>query len=463
MRCGSFFILSLVANSLYCESFAMSDVNFLHWKPQAKHLSRKLPVTVLSGFLGAGKTTLLNNLLREPRGKKIAVIVNDLGEVNIDASLIREGAREVDNAALDGMMELTEGCICCSIRTDLADAIVAILENYSPDHLLIEATGAAEPLSIAETLYATNAEGFSLQDVSFINNLVTVVDVAFMAAEWDLIPTGKSIRRRRILQSDPRRPLIELLIEQAECADLIVLNKTDLISGEEVKKLRQMLSDLNPHAEIILTREATFPTESVLEQTRFEEEKTVGGAQWRQVLTKHLEQGSSPGDDSGGGGEHDHSGCDHEHEAAHHDCEHGHDHSHGHQDHPHDHDHHHHEDFGLETFLYTARRPFREKTLMKTMRNSFPGLVRAKGFYWTQENPTRVGMLSLAGNVVRADYIGTWWKAMLDEGDAREEEMPSIVAKIWDEETGDCRQELVFIGIDLPEKEIREKLDNALV
>ncbi|MCH8539420.1 MAG: GTP-binding protein [Opitutales bacterium] len=441
----------------------MSDVNFLHWKPQATHLSRKLPVTVLSGFLGAGKTTLLNNLLREPCGKKIAVIVNDLGEVNIDASLIREGAKEVEDEALDGMMELTEGCICCSIRTDLADALVAILENYSPDHLIIEATGAAEPLSIAETLYATNAEGFSLQDVSFINNLVTVIDAGFMATEWQAIPKGKTIRRRRVLQSDPRRPLIELLIEQAECADLIVLNKTDLLETDEVSRLRQMLVDLNPHAEIETTREAKVAPETILERTRFEEEKTVGGARWRQILTKHMEKGSPDTPEEASSDGKDHSACDH----AHGHCEHEH-HHHDHEGHRHDHEHdhgheHHHQSFGLESFLFTARRPFREKALMKTIRSSFPGLVRAKGFYWTKENPDRVGMLSLAGNVLRADYVGTWWKSMIEEGEAREEEMPPVVRKVWDEKTGDCRQELVFIGIDLPEAEIREKLEKALV
>ena len=440
----------------------MSVEKFLHWKPSAEHLARKLPVTVISGFLGAGKTTLLNHLLREPGNRKIAVIVNDLGEVNIDASLIREGAKQMEGSELGAMKELTSGCICCSIRTDLADALVEILETYQPDHLVIEATGAAEPLSIAETLYATNAEGFSLQDVSFINNLVTIIDSQFMAGEWALIPKGRLIRRQRILQSDPRKPLIELLIEQAECADVLLLNKTDLLEEDDVERLRGALADLNPHAEILTCRESEVSPGEILDRARFVEEETVGGARWRKVITEHLKAADSS---SGRPTEveeseervADHSHCDHEH--GH--CEH----SHGHDDHDHDHDHHehhHHKDYGLDTFLYTARRPFREKQLFKILRSSFPGLVRAKGFFWTRENNDRVGMLSLAGNVLRADFVGTWWAAMLEQGEASIEERPEIVGQIWDEETGDRRQELVFIGIDLPEEEIRKTLNKAL-
>ena len=449
-------------------------------------------MTVLSGFLGAGKTTLLNHLLRHPGERKIAVIVNDLGEINIDASLIRGGTREVPEA-LSGMMELTSGCICCSIRTDLADALVDILENFSPDHLVIEATGAAEPMSIAETLYASNAENYSLQDVSFINNLVTVVDAAFFSQELSAARLGaRSVRRRRILQSDPRRPLIELLMEQIEVADVIILNKTDLVEGAEEEKLRTVLHDLNRHAEILTAREAEVEAESLLGRSRFMEEKTVGGARWRQEIIATMEKGSregtivleAPGHDHSSSHEHgdDHHshGEDHHHheedEHGHHhhhhgedahdhaDCDHAHGHCvHGDHGHHHDHDHsHHHEDFGLETFVYTARRPFREKMFMKALRQSFPGVLRAKGFYWLAETPDRVGLLSLAGTVLRADFVGTWWKSMIEDGEAEPDEMPEVVEKIWDEQTGDCRQELVFIGIDLPREEMRKTLDGCL-
>jgi G3E family GTPase len=383
---------------------------------------RRAGVTILSGFLGAGKTTLLNQLLRQPGGRKIAVIVNDVGEVNIDGALIR-AQNTVDGGAagLARMVELTNGCVCCSIQEELSEAVANLARTGSFDSIVIEGTGAAEPLAVVKGLNRRDMWGRALMDAISIQALVTVVDVSLFDQEWEKIRQSDR-RRRLLLLGDRRRPIFELLLEQVECADLILLNKTDRLSEEAVARVGAFIRELNERAEIRPCQFGQIDPEAILGAKRFEREATLDAPRWKRELLQLARVMPSEGAAS----------------ASHEDK------------------------YGLTTFLYRARQPFDGKAFSRFVHHEIRGLLRAKGFYWVTERNSEVGLLSVAGDLVRSDFVGEWWVVRLGKGEAERADVPPNIEQNWDAACGDRRQEIVFIGVDMDESEIRRRLDACL-
>ncbi|MDP0494662.1 MAG: GTP-binding protein [Verrucomicrobiota bacterium JB024] len=433
----------------------------------------------MSGFLGAGKTTLLNHILKHSPAERLAVLVNDLGEVNIDASLIRS-QMETLPGPIGEVVELTSGCICCSIQTELMDALLSLYERYHPTHILIEATGVAEPKSILETIYAGNYRGHHGTDFLRVANMVTVVDGANLEQYLSPPQTEGKTHRTHLLSADPRKPLQELLMEQIECADVLVLNKAETLNDYDRDRLRVYLHKLNAQATVWEASFGQIDVEALMFESRFSEERTLTGALWRQALLSndkgrradgHHDEHASPSEAHGHGHEKEHScqcsgecHCCHSHsghahaEDDHHGCSHEHGHHHDH----HGHDDFHH-DYGLETFVFNARRPFNEARFFKTLRNGLPGVIRAKGFYWVDRCPDRVGLLSIAGKILRTEFLGTWWYTMVEQGQAPQDGLPDIVREAWLPEVGDRRQEIVLIGIDMDRAAITQALSACFI
>ena len=257
---------------------------FLFWKPKSPIPSdERVPVTLLTGFLGSGKTTLLNHLLASEQAENLAVLVNDLGEVNVDAKLIKRSLRKL-KSPIDGVVELTSGCICCSIQTELMDALLHLYLKRKPSHILIEATGVAEPKSILESLYAANLEGVRGTDFLRVANLVTVVDAANLDDHLVARADSSATKRTHLLQADKRRPLEELLMEQIECADVLLLNKTDQVNAADADRLEAYLGSLNDRAEVHRSTFGQIDAELLFGTERFNEDTTLTGAHWRNLL-----------------------------------------------------------------------------------------------------------------------------------------------------------------------------------
>ena len=455
-------------------------------------LDKRPAVTIFSGFLGAGKTTLVNHLLKNLDGTRVAIVVNDMGEINIDASLIREGSQQAQLPP-GQVVELSDGCVCCSIQDDLAETVSKLASEGAYDAMLVECTGVAEPLAVVQSFYKPNAQGKRLAEIVRVDTLVTVVDSKFFLGHWDRIQAGQ----QPPLETN-QRPLFELLVEQVECADVILLNKSDLLSVDELGRLEAMIRTLNQHAEMIRTNHSIVDPKKILLTRRFHPEKTLDGATWIKILEDHAEQQEAPAPElehahadahhehehaheHGHSHEHDHDhGCEHEHEHDHdHACEHDHDHAHEHG-HSHEHAHHHCGDptcddpthdhipsyqkkYGLRSFVYEARLPFDTARFGRFWEKPFPGLLRAKGFAWIWDYCDMVGFVSVAGDASSCSFVGPWWATRLHQGEVKLSEMPDGVKKIWKAPHGDRRQEIVMIGIDLDEVALRRALETCLM
>lgn len=397
---------------------------FLGWRPERVLSSgEKLPVTVISGFLGSGKTTTLLQLLRGRPYTRFGLLINDVGEVNLDAETVRHAHPDGD-PRVDLLKELSQGCICCSIGDALADALVVLHETTSPDHILVEASGAANPRNILQSFYTANAAGHSLLDVFRISNLVTVIDAPHFLREWESAEGGTR-KKRRIFLNDPRRPYLELILDQIETCDLLLINKADMVEEHERWKVRGILKDLNPRAEQIVTTRGECAPDRILDQPRFELNRT----QRASAIDSRLQlPGAKPfappallTEKPG---------------------------THG---------------YGLQTLVFRARRPFRDHEFFRVLRGGIPGLLRAKGYYWSDAHPGQCGILSIAGGVLRADKAGPWYADLVEQNRATPGHMPDHVRCVWeDPPLGDRRQEIVLIGLNLNGPEITRMLENAL-
>jgi G3E family GTPase len=395
---------------------------FLSWRPDPADTRSKTPVTVLSGFLGGGKTTLLKHLLTSRPGGRFGLVINDVGAVNLDANDLKRNFPE-EEETLQMLSELTQGCICCSIGDELADALVYLLEKSHPGHVIIEASGAANPRNILQSFYTRNAAGHSLLDVYRISNLITVVDAAHFLKEWRQAE-GDKRQKRRIFLNDPRKPYLELILEQIETCDVMVVNKTDVLSDADLADVQGILQDLNPRAEQFPVSFGECDPALLLDQSRFELQKTQRASAIDQRLAlpgaKPLTSASlMPSKPK----------------------------THG---------------YGLQTMVFRARRPFRGTEFFRILRGKIPGLLRAKGFYWSDEYPDQCGIVSIAGGVLRADRAGPWYADLVERGEATLEDMPEFVRVAWDDGVGDRRQEIVLIGLNLDEADITRTLNEAL-
>lgn len=371
----------------------------------------KLPVTVLSGFLGAGKTTVLSHILNNRQGKKVAVIVNDMSEINIDAAIVQN---EVSlKRSEEKLVEMSNGCICCTLREDLLEEVTKLARDGRFDYLVIESTGISEPLPVAETFTFADEDGISLSDVASLDTMVTVVDAVNFLKDYDeakyLQDTGES------LGEEDERSVADLLVEQVEFADVILISKTDLASTADTQRLTAILKTLNTHAKIVPIAQGQVPIDEVLSTGLFNFERAQQAPGWlKEMRGEHIPET---------------------------------------------------EEYGISSFTYEARRPFHPEKFHQFLHSTdqYGKLIRSKGYFWLASRSEFAGQWSQPGGIARYGFAGMFWKSIPKENWLTDDDYLASIEKQWVEPFGDMRQELVFIGQGLDQAGMTQGLDECLL
>ena len=373
--------------------------------------TEKLPVTVLSGFLGAGKTTVLSHILNNRENKRVAVIVNDMSEINIDSEIVQN---EVSlKRSEEKLIEMSNGCICCTLREDLLKEVTSLAKEGRFDYLVIESTGISEPLPVAETFTFEDEDGISLSDVANLDTMVTVVDAVNFLKDYEeakyLQETGES------LGEDDERSVADLLVDQIELADVILISKTDLVSSNDLKRLKAILKTLNTVAEIVPISNGDVNIDKVLNTGLFNFEQAQQAPGWlKEMRGEHVPET---------------------------------------------------EEYGISSFTYEARRPFHPDKFYEFLHNTkqYGKLIRSKGFFWVATRPEFAGQWRQAGGIAHYGFAGMFWMSVPRKDWPTDEEYLESIKKQWVEPFGDMRQELVFIGQGLDKERMINELNNCLL